>query len=101
LPYFCAALFCSRTVADPSSSVAALRLELKESCELQAKQEELIATLKDETAILNDLELELKDTRKRCKELQKLNEEQKALVNMLKKVSFYSLYVIRFKSNTQ
>lgn len=80
-------IFYHRELIDQlSMSLDTLRSELKGSTDLQLRQEELISTLKEETALVCELELELKETKRKYRELKHINEEQNELINRLRKV---------------
>jgi len=64
----------------------ALKLDLREATDLNARQETLISTLKEETSILSEVGAELSELKKKCKDLSQLNEEQGQTISNLKKV---------------
>ena len=67
-------------------SLDALRSELRGSADLQLRQEELISTLKEETALMSQLESEMKETKRKYRELKHINDDQKELISRLNKV---------------
>lgn len=80
----------SNMVQSLTKNLELLKAELMDSCSVQSRQEEVISTLKEETSILVDLEKELKDMKRRFKELQNKNEEQKMIIAELNKVRNWS-----------
>jgi len=64
----------------------ALKLDLREATDLNARQETLISTLKEETSVLSEVGAELTELKRKCKDLSQLNEEQGQTISNLKKV---------------
>lgn len=69
-----------------AKSLETLKKELKGSTDLQARQEDLISTLKEETGIMSEMELEMKEIRRKYRELQQMNDEQNELISRLRRV---------------
>lgn len=82
---------CSAHLESLKSSVDVLRKKLVEFAELHNSQQELINTLKAEGLLLSQTEAELRDAKKRLKELKAYTEEQEEAIFNLRKVRYYSI----------
>lgn len=67
----------------------ALQGELKGSTDVYTRQEELIATLKEENDIISDMEGEMKEARRKYTELKLRNDEQSVTISTLRKVRLF------------
>jgi chromosome segregation ATPase len=77
---------CRELVESLSTALEELRAEYKQSFQVQSKQEEVIAALKEETKLLDKSEAELRDVKKKYGELMTEYEELKTKINQLNKV---------------
>ena len=64
-----------------------MKAELLDSSNVTSRQEELIATLKEETVIISAIESELKDIKGKYHELLVVNEDYSSTIADLRKVS--------------
>ena len=96
-PPISSSLTCRELTDQLTMSLDALRSELRGSADLQLRQEELISTLKEETALMSQLESEMKETKRKYRELKHINDDQKELISRLNKVCqwIYSCLLIR------
>ena len=66
-----------------------MKAELLDSSNVTSRQEELIATLKEETVIISAIESELKDIKGKYHELLVVNEDYSSTIADLRKVSTF------------
>lgn len=68
-----------------------MRAELGDSSNVSSRQEELIATLREETSVLAEVEREMKEVKARCSNLQTRNDEYNETISTLRKVCITEL----------
>lgn len=72
-----------------TANVETLKAELKDSTELQTRQEGVIKALKEESAVLSEVTNDLRELKKKSKRLQADKDEQHRTILELRKVNYF------------